>query len=209
MELIFVRHALPLRVERADGPADPPLAPAGREQARRVAEWLSQETLDGIIASPSRRARETAAPLAATLGFHPMIDPDLAEFDEGAASYVPFEELRKLGDERWQAIARGQFHLPDVDPVAFRRKIVDRIEDIVRAHPGQRLAVFTNAGVINAYVGHVLDQAPPLWFGPAYASISRVGAARDGRRGVISLNETGHVRDVLREADSVHQDASS
>ena len=36
-----------------------------------------------------------------------------------------------------------------------------------------------------------------LWFAPAYASLSRIGAARDGRRGVISLNETGHVRDLL------------
>ncbi len=72
-----------------------------------------------------------------------------------------------------------------------------RIEEIVAAHPGQRLVVFTNAGVVNAYVGHILAQEPPLWFGPAYASITGVGAARDGRRGVISLNETGHVRDLL------------
>ena len=69
------------------------------------------------------------------------------------------------------------------------------------AHPGKRLAVFTNTGVICAYTGHVLDQQPPLWFGLGYASITRVGAARDGRRGVISLNETGHVRDLLGAGD--------
>ena len=126
-----------------------------------------------------------------------MVDHDLAEFDVDATSYVPFEELRALGDERWQAIARGEFHTPDVDPVAFRRRIVSRIEEIVAAHPGQRLVVFSNAGVICAYTGHILNQTPPLWFGPGYASITRVGAARDGRRGVISLNETAHVRALL------------
>jgi broad specificity phosphatase PhoE len=197
MELVFVRHALPVRLEQTEGPADPPLAPAGRKQAEAVAEWLCGEELHAVIASPSRRAQETAAPLAAALGVEPVVDGDLAEFDAEASSYVPMEELRELGDERWQAIARGDFHTPGVDPVAFRRRIVTRIEEIVAGHPGQRLAVFTNAGIINAYVGHVLAQEPPLWFGPAYASITRVGAARDGRRGVISLNETGHVRHLL------------
>jgi len=37
----------------------------------------------------------------------------------------------------------------------------------------------------------------PLWFAPAYASVTRIGAARSGRRGIVSLNETGHVRDLL------------
>lgn len=197
MELVFIRHGLPLRVERPEGPADPPLAPAGWEQARRVAEFLAEEKVDGLVASPSRRARETAAPLAERLGVDPVVDAGLAEYDQGTASYVPVEELRKLGDERWRALARGELPLPEVDPVAFRHRIVDAVEAIVRSHPSQRLAVFTHAGVINAYTGHILAQEPPLWFAPAYTSISRVGAARDGRRGVISLNETGHVRDLL------------
>lgn len=200
MELVFVRHALPLAVEEPDGPADPPLAPLGREQARRVGEWLSGEELHGIITSPSARACQTAAPLAELLGLKPVVDPELAEFDAGATSYVPFEELRRRGDERWEAIARGEFHTPDVDPVEFRRRIVARIEQIVAAHPGQRVALFTNAGIINAYVGHILAQEPPLWFGPGYTSITRIGAARDGRRGVISLNETGHLRDLLERS---------
>ena len=57
--------------------------------------------------------------------------------------------------------------------------------------------LFTHAGACNAYLGHVLGQTRAIWFAPAYCSLSRVGAARDGRRGVVSLNETGHVRDLL------------
>ena len=197
MELVFIRHALPVRVEQTEGPVDPPLAPAGWKQAEAVGEWLRSEPLHGLIASPSRRARETAAPLAEALGVDPVVDDELAEYDAGATSYVPMEELRALGDERWEAVTRGEFHTPDVDPVAFRKRVVNRLEEIVADHPGQTLVLFTNAGIINAYVGHILNQEPPLWFGPAYASISRVAAARDGRRGVISLNETGHVRHLL------------
>ena len=44
----------------------------------------------------------------------------------------------------------------------------------------------------------MLAQEKTIWFPPAYCSLTRIAASRDGRRGVISLNETGHVRDLLR-----------
>ena len=34
----------------------------------------------------------------------------------------------------------------------------------------------------------------PLWFEPAYASISRVAASRTGVRSIVSVNETAHLR---------------
>ena len=42
MDLLLIRHGLPVRVENPDGrPADPPLSQEGREQAERVAHWLA------------------------------------------------------------------------------------------------------------------------------------------------------------------------
>lgn len=43
MELLLVRHALPVRRRLDDGPADPELSPEGREQAERLAAYLSGE----------------------------------------------------------------------------------------------------------------------------------------------------------------------
>ena len=41
MELILIRHGLPLQVETEDGtPADPPLSEVGHKQAQRMAKWL-------------------------------------------------------------------------------------------------------------------------------------------------------------------------
>ena len=57
--------------------------------------------------------------------------------------------------------------------------------------------LFSHAGAINAATGAVLGQERTIWFAPDYCSISRIAAARDGRRGIVSLNETGHVRDLL------------
>jgi broad specificity phosphatase PhoE len=64
-----------------------------------------------------------------------------------------------------------------------------------RDHPGQVVVAVCHGGVINAYVGHILDIPMPLWFAPCYTGISRVAASRRGHRSVISLNETGHLRD--------------
>jgi phosphohistidine phosphatase SixA len=49
-------------------PDDPPLATHGRERAARLAELLAGEGITRILATDTRRARDTAAPLAAKLG---------------------------------------------------------------------------------------------------------------------------------------------
>ena len=199
MEIVLVRHALPLRVDVAPGggAADPPLAPRGLEQARRVVQALAGDAVTALYTSPLARARQTATPLADALGLEPVVEPDIAEFDSADPSYVPIEELRAAGDPRWQALARGDLYSAGVDPVAFRARVVAAVEAVALRHPGGRAVLFTHAGACNAYLGHVLGQAKSIWFAPAYCSVSRVGAARDGRRGVVSINETGHVRDLL------------
>ncbi|MCW2544800.1 MAG: phosphoglycerate mutase [Frankiales bacterium] len=199
MELVLVRHALPVRIDSTpDGsPADPGLSASGHEQATRVVEALRGEDITVLYSSPARRALETGAPLAAALGLELVLEPGLAEFDVAHSSYVPVEELRAAGDPRWERLAAGDLYHPDVDPVAFREGVIAGVERIAGRHPGGRAVLFTHSGTINAYTAHVTGQSSILWFAPAYASISRVGARRDGRRGIVSLNETAHVRDLL------------
>jgi probable phosphoglycerate mutase len=44
MELLLIRHALPVRVEGAEGTAaDPDLSDLGHEQAKALAAWLADE----------------------------------------------------------------------------------------------------------------------------------------------------------------------
>lgn len=199
MELVLVRHALPVRIDATpDGrPADPGLAERGHEQAHRVLRALAHDEVAAAYTSPAARARETAAPLVSALGLRPAVEPGIAEFDADETSYVPVEELRAADDPRWHALVAGDLQHATIDPVAFRNRVVAAVEGIVARHPGERVVLFTHSGVLNAYCGHVLGQPRALWFAPAYASVSRIGAARDGRRGVISLNETAHVRDLL------------
>src|SRR5690242_5998342 len=100
MELVLVRHALPVRVDATpDGsPADPGLAELGHQQAARLVDALSHYAVDALYASPATRARETAAPLADKLGLELCMEPGVAQFDADHTSYVPVEELRAAND---------------------------------------------------------------------------------------------------------------
>ena len=207
MELVLVRHALPLRMDAAPdgGPADPGLAEGGRAQAARIVAALAGDDISALYTSPARRARETAVPLAEALGGEPAVEPGIAEFDSADSSYVPVEELRAAGDPRWELLARGDLYSVGVDPVAFRARVVAALESVAARHPGGRAVLFTHAGALNAAAGHVLGRQQPIWFAPAYCSITRLAFARDGRRGIVSLNETGHVRDLLRATASARR----
>lgn len=194
MDLVFVRHAEPVRVDGTSGQADPPLTDAGRAKAERVGGWLALEGFDHVVTSPLRRAAETAAPLCRRLGVEPEVVEAVGEFDRRDASYIPFEELPR-DHEKFSAMVEGRW--TDIagwtDPMTFREQVVGAIEALVERFPGGRVAVFTHAGVINVYLGHVIGTARTLWFYPGYASISRVAAARSGERGVVAVNETAHL----------------
>src|SRR3954470_8366154 len=64
VELLLVRHALPVRREMEIGAADPELSENGQAQAALLAESLAAEApLDALYSSPLQRARQTAAPI--------------------------------------------------------------------------------------------------------------------------------------------------
>lgn len=199
MEVVLVRHALPVRVDAVPGggPADPGLAERGHAQAQRVLSALDGDDVAALYTSPARRAAESAAPLERALGLTAVVEPGLAEFDSADGSYVPVEELQAAGDPRWELLKRGDLYSAGVDPVAFRARVVAAVTAIAARHPGGRAVLFTHAGAVNAAAGAVLGQERAIWMAPAYCSLTRLAFARDGRRGVVSLNETGHVRDLL------------
>lgn len=209
MELVLVRHAEPVRVETGsvDGPADPGLTTRGREQAERLGAWLAADGIDAVVTSPLRRARETAAPLAAALGLDPVVDAGVSEYDAASGEYIPIEELRAAKDERWYATIEGRWaDVGGIDPHAFQRQVVPAVEAIVERHPGQRVAVVSHGGVVNVYLAHVLGIANLLWFHPEYTSISRVLGARSGERSIGSINETAHLvatHDGIPNAESL------
>jgi probable phosphoglycerate mutase len=119
----------------------------------------------------------------------------LSEFDADADSYIPIEELRETRDPRFYALVEGRWDElgSSVDPAAFTDLVHATVEGVIERFPSQRVAIVCHGGVINLYLGRLLGLERALWFEPAYTSISRVAASRDGHRTIVSLNETAHL----------------
>ncbi len=200
MELLIIRHALPERVNGSpidtSVSADPGLTDVGWAQARAMAEWLRDEPIDVIYTSPLRRAVETAAPLAEAHDLEPIVEPGVTELDEGSGRYIPMEELKADRAEWNRMIALFE----DGDHGEFRATVRDTVDRIIDAHPSRTVAVVCHAGVINAWTAELLGIARTVFFGPEYTAINRFRAARGGRRSLVSLNESAHLR-----ADRLHR----
>jgi probable phosphoglycerate mutase len=196
VQLIIVRHGLPVRGVVDGSAADPRLSDTGRVHAEQVAQILREERVDAIYTSPLHRAVETAEPLAQRTGLTVTVDDDLAEYDDGSAEYIPVEELRAIDPARWEEMRAGLMP-SNVDSAAFQVRVTAAFERIIAAHPGRvSAAVFCHAGVINAYLTGLLGIADPLPFAVGYGGVSRVVATRGGRRAVLSVNEHLHVRSL-------------
>ena len=195
MEIVLVRHGLPLRVELETGIADPELAAEGHEQAAKMAAYLGVEDVEAVYVSPLRRALETARPLCKVLGLEAVVSEGVAEFDRNSREYVPVEELRATNDPRWEKLLRGEWDGVDEDPSIFKARVVATVEDMIARHPGGRVVVVCHGGVINQYLAHVLGIETNIgFFYPKYTSIHRVMAARSGQRSIVSINEASHLR---------------
>ena len=193
MELILIRHALPVRRELTAGAADPELSPEGNDQARLLADYLASEKFDALYTSPMLRAVQTAEPLAASTGLSPVVVHGVAEWDQHSSEYIPVEELKATNDPRWQEMVKGGWSSEEI-PEDFSRRVIGSLEDIIARHRGHRVAVTCHGGVINEYLAHVLGLGSRQFFYPNYTSIHRVAASGSGHRSILSVNETPHLR---------------
>ncbi len=195
MELLLIRHGLPVRRELTEGIADPELSTAGLAQAEHLADYLASEPIDAVYASPLRRAYQTAEPIASRRGLPIGVVEGVAEWDRNSPEYVPVEELKATNDPRWQAMVRGDWTVEDETQEQFRERVVRDVDRLIDAHPGQRIAISCHGGVINAYLAHVLSlPVGQGFFYPNYTSIHRIAASRGGHRSIVTVNETAHLR---------------
>lgn len=196
MELLIIRHALPVRRELTEGIADPELAPEGLLQAEHLAKYLASEKIDAVYASPLRRAQQTAAPLAVLQKVGVTLIDDVAEWDRNSNEYVPVEELKATNDPRWQAMLRGEWNVPEESADDFNKRTIGAVDKLIDLHSGHRIAIVCHGGVINAYLTYILGLSnyQQGFFYPNYTSIHRIAAARSGERSIVTINETSHLR---------------
>ncbi|OBF89759.1 phosphoglycerate kinase [Mycobacterium sp. 852002-51152_SCH6134967] len=194
MQLLIIRHALPLRSEPGQG-SDPDLSEEGIEQAKRLPDALARFPISRLVSSPQKRAIQTAEPVAEALGLSIDIDDRLAEYDRDLSHYTPVEEI---SEEDMRRLANGE--LPSgVDQSAFIARVKAGVDDIVKAADREdTVALFSHGGVINALVHDVMSTERLLCVQVDYAGITRVlwSSSRETFF-VAGINSTEHVWDLL------------
>jgi probable phosphoglycerate mutase len=196
VQLLLIRHALPLRSEPGQG-SDPDLSEEGIEQAKRLPDALARFPISRLVSSPQIRSVQTAQPVADALGLTVEIDERIAEYDRDMAHYIPIEQIAAEFPEELARLAQG--HLPSsVDETGFVARINAGIRDLTTVGDHEdTIAVFTHGGVVNGLVHTIMGTEKVLCVNVDYASVTRLLSSREGNLYVAAVNSTEHVWDLL------------
>ncbi|MFI5679523.1 bifunctional RNase H/acid phosphatase [Streptomyces cellulosae] len=201
---VLLRHGeTPLTPQKrfsGSGGSDPSLSDVGREQAERAGEALARRgTIQGIVASPLARTRETAGIVAARLGLDVTIDDGLRETDFGAWEGLTFAEVRERHPEdltTWLADPNAEPTGGGESFVATATRIAATRDKLVAAHAGRTVLLVTHVTPIKTFVRLALGAPPESLFRMelSAASLSVVAYYADGNASVRLLNDTSHLR---------------
>lgn len=190
---------------RLQGHLDIALNAEGERQAGALAEALSGEAVDRIVASDLMRARQTAEAIGRRRGQAVVIDPALRERCYGGFEGLLYSEIAARYPAEFAA-----WQARDVDAVlppgtnrgeSFREFYARSIGAILAhaaAHPGRTLAVVAHGGVLEcAYRAALgLPLETPRDFKVLNASINRF-VVEEGRLRLLSWGEVEHLRPVV------------
>lgn len=208
-EILLIRHgdALPGHEEVTLGDYDAQaLSELGRRQAQALVARMVSFAPTAIYSSPINRAVQTAQPTAEALGLDIAFDEDLREVELGTLGgrvesddpAVVSEYLRQqlraiavvaVGGGQWSAIPGSE------SGERLRARVVAAIGRIHQRHPGERVAVFSHGGVINAYFADLLRLERDYFFPAANTSVS-IARVLGEKRLLMALNDISHLRDA-------------
>lgn len=205
--LILIRHGETddNLAERIAGWRESELTERGRNQARRVADYVAaRDHPDAVYASPLRRAQQTAEALARSLNLDLRFHPGLRELSFGDAEGLTVSEAR----ERFAPVIARTEDEDDVDAGwpggetrrEFYRRVQEAVEDIVTAHSGQTVAIVTHGGVISSFLAHIAEGKATRWrqYQVANCGIAEV-VVDAGIHSIARWNHVDHLRDSSEE----------
>jgi broad specificity phosphatase PhoE len=179
--LLLIRHGeVEARYQKKFGGwIDMNLSPTGKRQAKILADYLRNKTIDAIYASPMKRVQQTLAPTLKRSGLQQTIFPGLREIDFGDWTGLDWETVRDRFDfavHEWL----DQVENPGVpngeSGKTFRARVEPCLRKIIEKHPGGNVAIFCHGGVIRLLLAILIDVPLPKTnsFEVEYASITQV-----------------------------------
>lgn len=180
---------------------DPQLTSQGITHSHRAGERLKAYGITQLLSSPLLRTRQTGDIIGSHIGLPNQIVADLQElkqlkdFQSYASGFLAAAK-HMSSNNRISGKRFNQLFWPDIHGLesgeALRVRAVNIIDSILNKYPGQKIAVVTHMGFINAYVSELLALNGDGFFIVENTGISIVRAYRN-YRALICLNDASHI----------------
>lgn len=198
--LLLVRHGQTdaTVTGRTQGRVDNPLNATGHRQAEALAARLVRERPAAVYSSPASRAMATATPLATLLGVEIATDPRLLEMDYGRLDDRTGAELREQEPEfmaRWAEDDPADLRMPGGETMReVRARMLEAMTDLVGAHAGETVALFSHGFAIRSLVCGALG-VPLASFRRIRVDLASFSVVEQGEGGLllVVLNEVCHL----------------
>ncbi len=183
-----------------DGHGDPALAPDGHEQATQAARRLAAEhhggrPIDALYVTTLRRTHQTAAPLAATIGLAPVVEPELREVFLGEWEGGLFRQyVAEAHPAAMAAVMAGEWGaVPGAETSAtLGDRAMAALERLADRHVDQRVVAVVHGGIIDVIVSRISGGTGGRFLGADNCSITTVVRTPTGWR-VRGFNDTSHL----------------
>lgn len=133
---------------------DAPLSPLGELQAHRLGEYLQKNgrSIDAIVASDLRRARQTAEIINAYLHLPITFEPDLREFDAWEAGWAP--EPLSFWDTAPLEPASALY-------LAFRARVLNTVRRFMAGRDEETVLIVAHGGTLGALIRALIGSDTP------------------------------------------------
>ena len=197
IRIILVRHGETVQNARhiIQGHLPGILSKKGREQAKKVAEYLKKEKLDRIYVSDLKRTRDTAK---AIIKFHPRVpviyDPRLREQNygiyQGKASGTMDEAVRKRRIPYHLYTPRGGESIVDV-----QNRVIQFLHDILSEKGLKTVLLVTHGGPMTRMLMHLerAHEEQYINYRHANTGVTILEFDRKQKHKISVLNSTKHL----------------
>ncbi len=163
--VFLIRHGATVLTaeDRFAGATDVELSDEGREQARRLAERLSPEKVTAVYASPLGRTIETAGIIAQPHGLEVIRRDGLREISHGRWEQMTRREVDAKFPEEAAAWEEDPYTFAPVggeSGLAVTARALPVLVEIVRAHPGECVAIISHKATIRLLLSSILGFDP-------------------------------------------------
>lgn len=179
--LLLIRHGEiePRHQHTFGGRIDMDLSARGRAQAGTLARYLRGKTIHAVYASPMKRVQQTLAPFLNNGAPAQTVLPALREVDFGDWTGLGWQAVReRFGFSAYEWLEQLEHRgAPNGESgKTFRARIEPCLQEIIRRHPGQNVAVFCHGGVVRMILAILLGLPLPKTnqFEIEYASVTQV-----------------------------------